>query len=142
MLLVIQGTADVDAKLTQDEVTKTMDFCLNAFQETSPQEGEAVLKKLEEIERKQEKGAKFELTDQEQAALKTVRARQMLRKDDILHIDNFTADPLDGFVPVVQRGSLGLARAIPEPAPVMRADVMQERSTMMDEQPMGVPVKA
>jgi hypothetical protein len=80
-----------------------------------------------------EKG-KFEvnLTEEEQRVLKSIRARQMLRKEDILHIDNFSADAIDGLAPNLKRGSLGLVKGMP---------IAAVKDTMKKEQ-TRVPIKA
>jgi flavine halogenase len=105
----------VNGKLTQAEVSKTLDFCLNAFQDVSPEVHEAVLQKVDGIDPNTKEKGKFEvnLTEEEQRVLKSIRARQMLRKEDILHINNFSADAIDGFTPKLKRGSLGLIKAMP-----------------------------
>src|SRR5271169_1620392 len=112
---VIQGTADVNGKLTQAEVSKTLDFCLNAFQDVAPEVREAVLQKVDGIDPNTKENGKFKasLTEEEQCVLKSIRAKQMLRTEDILHIDNFSADAIDGFAPKLKRGSLGLVKAMP-----------------------------
>jgi hypothetical protein len=112
---VIQGTADVNGKLTQAEVSKTLDFCLNAFEDIAPEVHEAVLQKVDAVDPNAKGKGKFEanFTEEEQRVLKSIQARQMLRKEDILHIDNFSADAIDGFVPRLERGSLGLVKAMP-----------------------------
>jgi hypothetical protein len=112
--LVIQGTADVSGKLTQAEVSKTLDFCLNAFQDIAPEVREAVLQKVGGIDPNTKEKGKFEATlTEEQRVLKSIRARQMLRIEDTLHIGNFSADAIDGFAPKLKRGSLGLVKAMP-----------------------------
>jgi hypothetical protein len=46
---VIQGTADVQGKLTQEEVSNTVDFCLNAFVPVDAAKRDAVLKRVEDF---------------------------------------------------------------------------------------------
>ena len=124
----------MNGKLTQAEISKTLDFCLNAFQQSDPGEREAVLQKLEDIEAKKKVSGNFEanFTDDEQRLLKTIRARQMLRTEDIIHIDNFSADTIDGFTPNVQRGSLGLVKAM----------VIPEVKDHVNEEQIRIPIKA
>jgi secreted Zn-dependent insulinase-like peptidase len=104
----------VNGKLTQAEVSKTLDFCLNAFQETAPEVREAVLERVDGIDANTKEKGKFEaqLTEEEERVLKSIQAKRMLRTEDILHIDNFSADAIDGFVPNLKRGALGLVKAI------------------------------
>jgi hypothetical protein len=52
------------------------------------------------------------LTPDELLLLKNIRARQMLRMEDRLHIDNFAKDSIDGFVPYLERGNLGLVSPV------------------------------
>lgn len=117
---VIQGTADVGGKLTQNELSETIDFCLNAFRPTAPEERDAVLKKLEaqESEAKKEADAEIKsqinpegLSPQETQILKSIRARQMLRTEDVINIDSFGTDAIDGFAPRIVKGDLGLLKA-------------------------------
>lgn len=48
--------------------------------------------------------------------LNTIRARQMLRREDTLNIENFSNDALHGYLPVLKRGTLGLLKAGAKPA--------------------------
>lgn len=114
---IIQGTADVSGKLTQDELSKTIDFCLNAFQHHDSDQRDAMIKKLQahENEAKMQGNvqAKAELdpdslSPEEMQVLKTIRARQMLRTEDVINIDSFGTDTIDGFAPRIKRGELGL----------------------------------
>ena len=115
---VIQGTAEVNGKLTQAEISQTLDFCLNAFQESAPETRASVLQKVEgagaapDATTTTTDKVKLEanLTKEEEGVLKSIRARQMLRTEDILHIENFSADTIDGFAPHLERGRLGLVR--------------------------------
>ena len=66
-----------------------------------------------------EKKAKVDpegLSEDELKILNTIRARQMLRREDTLSIDNFSNDAIHGLVPVVKRGSLGLMKTAGKPA--------------------------
>ena len=67
-----------------------------------------------------EKKAKVDpegLSEDELKILNTIRARQMLRREDTLSIDNFSNDAIHGLVPVVKRGSLGLMKSAGKAAP-------------------------
>ncbi|KAG7291125.1 hypothetical protein NEMBOFW57_001135 [Staphylotrichum longicolle] len=108
---IIQGLADADVggKLTQNLVEKTVEFCFHAFDDVAPDAREKVLGKLnpdrietqEDLER---------LNEDELVMLRTIRARQILRTEDFMNIDNFSQDAVDGFVPRLIRGNLGLAK--------------------------------
>ena len=116
---VIQGTADADVggKLTHEEVVKAVDFGLNAFDETLPEERKKVLEKVAavngiksaipnakaDLEKLTEK-----LTEDEMRILNHLRARQMLRFEDTANLNHFGSDAIDGFTPNLKRGSLTL----------------------------------
>lgn len=50
------------------------------------------------------------LTDDELAILRTIRARQMMRSEDAMNIDTFKADAIEGFLPRLETGKLGLSK--------------------------------
>ena len=130
---VIQGTADVGGKLSQNELSDTVDFCLNAFEQHDAEKHEAVLKKLEASqlqngvsdanianEARIEKKADVDpegLSPDELSILKTIRARQMLRNEDGMNIDNFASDAIDGYASVVKRRALTLVKVGARAAP-------------------------
>ncbi|KAK4233581.1 hypothetical protein C8A03DRAFT_19369 [Achaetomium macrosporum] len=115
---IIQGLADADVggKLTQGLVTKSVEFCLHAFDDVSPDASKAVLGKLDRVKADPDRAETREdlekLSEDELAMLRTIRARQLLRPEDLINIDNFTQDVVDGFVPRLIRGQLGLARVL------------------------------
>ena len=157
-LPVIQGTADTNGstgKLSQAELSNTVDFCLNAFQHTDPEKTQAVMKKVAaadatnsieaaatsvngagdgsevaadmpptKLEEKVQKKAEVDpegLSPDELHILKTVRARQMLRTEDSMNIDNFSNDAINGYTPLISRGNLSLVKVSassgPKPSP-------------------------
>lgn len=107
-------------KLTQDMVSKTLDFCFNAFAQVSPDQRQAVLNKLESVKDDPTTETQQDLeklTDDELAILRTIRARQMMRSEDAMNIDTFSNDAIDGLLPRLVTGKLGLDREKePEPA--------------------------
>ncbi|TDL19003.1 FAD/NAD(P)-binding domain-containing protein [Rickenella mellea] len=125
---VIQGAADADPKLSLDELARTIDFCTLAFAPTDASETEAILAKvpLDQIKPKNSNGPNctgaytatnvwkndlgLSLSDAEERALKHVRARAALRTEDTINMANFCAEGLEGFVPRVERGKLGLMK--------------------------------
>lgn len=120
---IIQGQADADTKgkLTQVEISKTVEFCFRAFAHVSFEEKEALVKKLkalghdgdayEEGNSKALDEIEKQLTPEEQAILKTLKGRRMVRPEDSLNIDNFLLDSIDGLGPRLERGNLGLQPA-------------------------------
>lgn len=112
---IIQGLADADVggKLTQDLVSKSVEFCFHAFEEISPEARQAVLDKLERVKESPHAETKEDLeklSDDELAILRTIRARQMMRAEDAMNIDSFLNDTIDGFAPRLIHGNLGLNR--------------------------------
>ncbi|KJK64105.1 O-methyltransferase [Aspergillus parasiticus SU-1] len=120
---IIQGQADADAKgkLTQAEMSKTVEFCFRAFAHVSFEEKEALVQKLkslghdadanDEANRKALDELEKHLTPEEQTILKTLKGRRMVRPEDSLNIDNFTLDSIDGLAPRLEKGNLGLSPA-------------------------------
>ena len=146
---IIQGKADADVggKLTQDEVVKTVDFCLNAFQETSPEERQNVIDKLKSIQEssstdKDTKEDLEKLTEDELRVLNNIRAKQMLRMEDSFNIDSFGQTAIDGYAPNLQRGKLGLVHrgktsgAAQLDAPIVDLLAMVEDDAMAQHKPM------
>lgn len=129
---IIQGTADADVggKLTHDEVVKTVDFCLNAFKETSPEERKKVLDKVAAINgtasiAPDAKQDLEKLTEDELKILNHIRAKQMLRMEDTFSLDHFGSDAIDGLAPNLKRGSLGLvAKATKDTLSKLQAPVI------------------
>ena len=136
-------------KLSQEEVSNTVEFCLNAFEHHAPDKQAAVMKKMEtamlasnasnveapanvcdtKTEAAIEEKAVVDpegLSPDEMKILNTIRARQMLRREDTLSIDNFTNDAINGYIPVVARGTLGLHKVLPKSVPVPQAPAMNE----------------
>ncbi|KAE8337078.1 hypothetical protein BDV24DRAFT_177948 [Aspergillus arachidicola] len=116
---IIQGTADVDKNLTQAEIAQTIEFCVQAFQTASNDEQDAVMTKVAAINSQNgTEGALRELhaslSADERRTLTTIQARQIIRSEDQMNIDNFTIDVIDGMVPRLERSSLGLARFVPK----------------------------
>ncbi|CBF79147.1 uncharacterized protein ANIA_10884 [Aspergillus nidulans FGSC A4] len=120
---IIQGQADADAKgkLTQAEISKTVEFCFRAFAHVSFEQKEALVQKLkslghdgdayDENNRKALEEIEKQLTPEEQTILKTLKGRRMVRPEDSLNIDNFTLDSIDGLAPRLEKGKLGLSAA-------------------------------
>lgn len=121
---IIQGASDINGKLSQEEVSKTVDFCLKAFQPAGEEEKKKVLKKLEAVSLEQDDSAgnankprktiemlEANLTEDEMRILNIIHARQMLRSEDTMNIENLAADIIDSRRINLEHGSLGLAKA-------------------------------
>ncbi|KAI4123950.1 MAG: hypothetical protein LQ347_005930 [Umbilicaria vellea] len=112
---LIQGSADADVggKLTHDEVVMIVDFCLNPFKETSPEERKKVLQKVAPINGTASIGpdAKQDLeklTEDELKILNHIRAKQMLGMENIFNLNHFGSDGIVGLAPTLKRGNLGV----------------------------------
>ncbi len=103
-------------KLTQGFVTKSVEFCLHAFDDITPEDRNAVLAKLDSVKADTNKPETSEdlrkLNEDELIMLRTIRARQMMRTEDFMNIDNFSQDVVDGLAPRLIRGRLGLAKVV------------------------------
>lgn len=144
-LLVIQGTADTSAKLTQSEVSNTVNFCMSAFAPAAPEDREAVRKKLESFNlhdaastNSKSKELEASLSREEMRILTTMRARQMVRSEDWVNINNFGVDTIDGMAVHMKRGSLGLHRPTKAPTNGPPVDVM---ALLVGEDEPGLSVK-
>ncbi|KAF2420220.1 FAD/NAD(P)-binding domain-containing protein [Tothia fuscella] len=123
---IIQGTADADSqgKLSQDEISKTIEFCARAFAPVSASEKEAVLQQMEKLSLNENSEDNAEglqelhaqMNDNERRIMDTIRGRRMLRSEDTMNIDNFAVDVVDGLQPNMVRGALGLVTPV-ESAP-------------------------
>lgn len=141
---IIQGTADADVggRLTQGEVNKTVDFCMNAFQDTTPEERAKVLARLQELNGNSsipleatEDIEKF--TEDELRILKHIRARQMLRMEDTFNLSHFSEDAIDGYAPNIRQGSLGLVARDPANAKnKLEAPVVDLLASVQDDETM------
>ncbi|KAK3906045.1 tryptophan 2-halogenase [Staphylotrichum tortipilum] len=153
---IIQGIADADVggKLTQGFVTKSVEFCLHAFDHIAPEDRAAVLEKLDSVKGDTNRPESTEdlrkLNEDELVMLRTIRARQILRTEDMMNIENFSHEGVDGYAPRLIRGSLGLARMASQDAapayseglfdaiPDMDATVTNINSTVGPEGPVLV----
>ncbi|KAJ5098538.1 hypothetical protein N7532_005539 [Penicillium argentinense] len=110
------GTADVvPRKLTQEELNKTLEFCANAFEPAQPDVREKVLERIGSSS--VDKAGKMQafqpdLSAEEQQTVKHIRARQMMRTEDTMNLETFGTDAIDGLLPNLKRGSLGLMTSV------------------------------
>ena len=125
MLLVIQGANATSGKITQAEVSKTVDFCMQAFKPAAQEQRDAVMAKVEKISgskdvvtAQHDEELRKALSPDELQILDTMRARKMVRQEDIVNIENFNNDAIDGLVPNMKTGELGLVKA-PDAADMM-----------------------
>ncbi|KAI4155711.1 MAG: hypothetical protein LQ340_000800 [Diploschistes diacapsis] len=146
---IIQGTADADVggKLTHGEVVKTLDFCLNAFKETTPAERQLVLDKIAALNNSSSatpdaKESLEKLTEDELEILNNIRAKQMLRMEDTFNLDHFGSDAINGFAPHLKRGQLGLvAKATKDTLSTLQAPVVDLLVQVQEGRP-SIPIVA
>ena len=130
-------------KLTHDEVVKTMDFCLNAFKKTSPEERQKVLDKMAAMNGTGSTGADpkqdlGKLTEDELKILIHIRAKQMLRMEDTISLDHFGSDVIDGLAPNLKTGNLGLvAKATRDTLSTLEAPVLDLAVQVEETEPIS-----
>lgn len=64
-----------------------------------------------------------DLSPDEVEILKTIRARQMLRTEDTMNIDNFATDAIEGYAPKIKKGGLTLVEIGQRAAPKLRSEM-------------------
>ncbi|TVY43292.1 Flavine halogenase [Lachnellula subtilissima] len=118
--IVIQGSVDVSANLSQAEVMRTLNFCMGALASNEVPEKEALLQKLrllavsdsgtisDEKYMLAMKEAETILTAEQLDYLNSIRKNETLIPDDIISLDSTGFDVLDGFSANLIRGHLGL----------------------------------
>ncbi|THU85054.1 FAD/NAD(P)-binding domain-containing protein [Dendrothele bispora CBS 962.96] len=132
---VIQGASDMGSQLSETELQKSLDFCVNLFNPTTPEQHERLLtegkvsKELLDVTApitdpsilstalkhdhitQGGSGSSSEETfywnDCERMVLDKVNARKVVHNE--YAINNLESEPLDGYVAHLKRGKLGLA---------------------------------
>ncbi|KAI4259133.1 MAG: hypothetical protein L6R42_004743 [Xanthoria sp. 1 TBL-2021] len=127
---VIQGTADVANGVSQSELSETIAFCANAWDSVRPEQRATILQKIQRTvehytggtnipsDKTPDAEAIFEkvkqnLSEEEVRVMNYIRARQLMRTEDTMHIEHFSTDVIDGLAPLVERGRLTLKEATP-----------------------------
>lgn len=103
---MIQGTADVSNKLSQEELDKTLEFCSNAFSPVNQEDRNAVLEKI--AKDVGNNSFQVDLLPEEVKVVNHIRARQMMRTEDTINMDSYGKDSINGLFPNLRRGNLGL----------------------------------
>jgi len=114
---VIQGTADIGKKLTDNELQKTMDFCKDVFAPTDPEMIQAVGARLRPevlapnapILSEEEIAEEAQDDEEAKVVLNRLNARKPVNQ---LYAgpDNLQAGDVNGYVAHLQHGELGLVR--------------------------------
>ncbi|KAJ3809577.1 putative halogenase [Lentinula lateritia] len=114
---VIQGTADINKKLSYDEAEKTMDFLKNIFAPTDPEMHIAVKARVDpkfftaDIVHQSDLDIMFDKDDEDaQFVLKRANARKPV--DKMYHIfQDFRSEVINGYAIRLERGYLGMVKA-------------------------------
>lgn len=114
---VIQGTADVGKKLTEDEVQRTMDFCKDVFAPTDPEMIKAVGARIRPellapnapIWSEEEISKEASNDEEKKLVLHRLNARKPVNQ---LYQgpDNLCTGDVNGYVANLQHGTLGLIK--------------------------------
>jgi hypothetical protein len=102
--------ADQTDRHTQERAASTVDFALGVYHQATPEEQKAVLDKAAKAAQEPEELEK--LTPDEIQVLQNLRERQLKFFKHEKNLEHFTSDPIDGFIPNLVRGSLGLTTRI------------------------------
>ncbi|KAI6781324.1 Flavine halogenase ascD [Emericellopsis cladophorae] len=108
---IIQGTADAaNNKLSQEELNKTLDFCAFAFEPVTSEDDRE--KAMDAMKEAIDNGTGYhpDLSPEQLKAVKHIRARRMMRTEDTINMNSFGTDAVNGFVPNLVRGQLGLKK--------------------------------
>ncbi|KAL1594516.1 hypothetical protein SLS60_010276 [Paraconiothyrium brasiliense] len=113
---IIQGTADVNAVGSQEEVRNAIDFSFAAFLAPLEQaKRDAVLRRVEDLKtagnNQDIEELRAYLSPEEIGILTSLRSKRTMLKADIINVDNFTSDVIDGRSLNMVQGSLGLISA-------------------------------
>ncbi|KAM6490073.1 hypothetical protein JOM56_014485 [Amanita muscaria] len=132
---VIQRASDMGSRLSDSELQRSLDFCVNLSNPTSPEqqlcssgESKELLRHDLRVGRKKIAASHLESEDSELSSesesvnemrmiLKKINARRVVHSK--YTINNFEAEPLDGYVVRLERGKLGLI-AISQPTKLDR----------------------
>lgn len=108
---------DVKNRLTESEITDTVDFCYRAFIPIPPEQKESVLRKMQDLKLDDTTSAaelEASLSPEELRIMNSIRARQMLRSEDTINIDTFSTDTINGLTANLKTGELGLTKPVAE----------------------------
>ena len=126
--LVIQGLADSTNTVSHKELSETIDFCSHAWDSVDSTDSDAVRCKMASVptatqctgDEKPQTHKKTSLSAtaeswsfEEKQAKAYIQARQLMRTEDSLNLDNFTTDIIDGLRPNLERGNLTLLWVAP-----------------------------
>ena len=104
---VIQGTADATNKLTQAEFSKTIDFLTKALAPDKRNPGRSIVgySASDGTEAANARLMDEEISSEDQEALQAIRIHH---SQNILNLESFTTDVINGLVPRLEKGNLTL----------------------------------
>ena len=116
--------------MSAEELSETIDFCAKGWTNVQPEQRAAVLQKVASSispkpkatavreapndQTQKVKDLRGSLDPEDKRALDYIRARQIMRTEDSMHIGNFSTDVIDGLTPHLERGNLTLLKAVPK----------------------------
>ncbi|KIM75794.1 hypothetical protein PILCRDRAFT_98861 [Piloderma croceum F 1598] len=116
---VIQGASDMGTRLSENELQKSLDFCVNLFSPTSPEQHERVAnsgvsKNLLDVnaplmDSDTLEGALRKLAETKMVVNK-INARRVVHSE--YAINNLESEGLNGYVVRLEKGKLGLTRVL------------------------------
>jgi flavine halogenase len=111
--IVIQGIAAVDftGKLTQEELSRTVEFAVQSYNKLSPEEEMRAIELMSQMNHRKLGKAMPPLSDDDQRIISTFSARKMLQCEATINLNHFASSSLNGFAPRLERGAVGLSPA-------------------------------
>ncbi|CAI7598924.1 unnamed protein product [Penicillium pancosmium] len=105
---IIQGTVDAGGRLSQAEVDRSVEFCTRVIQKVDS----GCLANMDSSSTADftARGAAATYSDSRHCDEVMMK---MVRMNRILDLHSFTADPVNGMMPNVERGTLGLVKQVP-----------------------------
>ncbi|KAK5991367.1 Flavin-dependent halogenase aclH [Cladobotryum mycophilum] len=148
---VIQGTVDANPnkQLSESDIPKMVEFSFKAFANISTEKKDALIEKLKHVDLGANDSGTLKiiaeieksLTPEEVEVLDILRSRRMF-SDEGFDIDNFTFDSIDGLVPNMVRGKLGLVKAVKPKANSSENGSHLYSVSWLESKPSGLKVSA
>jgi hypothetical protein len=107
--LVIQGTVDAGGNLTKEEIARSVDFCTDVIAKVD--KGCLSTLAAEKEEPGNERGAAAPAGAARTDERVDTTIMKIVRMHRVLDLETFSADVINGMVPIVSRGKLGLSAA-------------------------------
>lgn len=109
--IVIQGTVDAGGNLTKEEIARSVDFCTNVIAKID--NGCLSTLDVEKNEPSDGRGAAAPAGATRSDERVDTAIMKIVRIHRVLDLETFSADVVNGMVPIMSRGQLGLSVAAP-----------------------------